>query len=111
MRRSSGARLARPTTGAADERHPDQSEDHERRPRIAGQADDRDPGAVREQRRLSRLDRKAVAPRLGVRQGGDRAGGFEVKLYGTEGVLFDIAEHPWTGTEPLPPAEKAAAAD
>jgi hypothetical protein len=25
-------------------------------------------------------------------------------------VLFDIAEHPWTGTEPLP-AEKAEAAD
>jgi catechol 2,3-dioxygenase-like lactoylglutathione lyase family enzyme len=43
-------------------------------------------------------------------QAGDRAGGFEVKLYGPEGVLFDIAEHPWTGTEPLP-AEKAEAAD
>jgi hypothetical protein len=43
-------------------------------------------------------------------QAGDRAGGFEVKLYGPEGVLFDIAEHPWTGTEPLP-AEQAEAAD
>ena len=43
-------------------------------------------------------------------QAGDRAGGFEVKLYGPEGVLFDIAEHPWTGTEPLP-AEAAGAAD
>jgi hypothetical protein len=43
-------------------------------------------------------------------QAGDRAGGFEVKLYGPEGVLFDIAEHPWTGTEPLP-VEKAEAAD
>jgi methylmalonyl-CoA/ethylmalonyl-CoA epimerase len=32
----------------------------------------------------------------------DRVGGFEVKLYGPEGVLFDVAEHPWTGTEPLP---------
>src|SRR5205085_7515191 len=31
-----------------------------------------------------------------------RTGGFEVKLYGPEGVLFDVAEHPWTGTEPLP---------
>jgi catechol 2,3-dioxygenase-like lactoylglutathione lyase family enzyme len=29
-------------------------------------------------------------------------GGFEVKFYGPEGILFDVAEHPWTGTEPLP---------
>jgi catechol 2,3-dioxygenase-like lactoylglutathione lyase family enzyme len=36
----------------------------------------------------------------------DRVGGFEVKLYGPEGVLFDVAEHPWTGTEPLPAKEK-----
>ena len=39
----------------------------------------------------------------------DRIGGFEVKLYGPEGVLFDIAEHPWTGTEPLPVEEARAA--
>ena len=38
-----------------------------------------------------------------------RTGGFEVKLYGPEGVLFDVAEHPWTGTEPLPVKEKVAA--
>jgi catechol 2,3-dioxygenase-like lactoylglutathione lyase family enzyme len=39
----------------------------------------------------------------------DRRGGFEVKFYGPEGVLFDVAEHPWTGTEPLPvPAKEAA---
>ena len=38
------------------------------------------------------------------------AGGFEVKFYGPEGVLFDVAEHPWTGTEPLP-VEKAEAAE
>ena len=31
-----------------------------------------------------------------------RVGGFEVKMYGPEGVLFDIAEHPWTGSEALP---------
>jgi catechol 2,3-dioxygenase-like lactoylglutathione lyase family enzyme len=37
------------------------------------------------------------------------AGGFEVKMYGPEGVLFDIAEHPWTGTEPLPAKVKEAA--
>jgi len=43
-------------------------------------------------------------------QGTDRVGGFEVKFYGPEGILFDVAEHPWTGTEPLP-AEKAEAAD
>ena len=34
-----------------------------------------------------------------------RIGGFEVKFYGPEGVLFDVAEHPWTGTEPLPLGE------
>ncbi len=38
---------------------------------------------------------------------GERVGGFEVKMYGPEGVLFDIAEHPWTGSEPLPVPEKA----
>ena len=43
-------------------------------------------------------------------QGADRIGGFEVKFYGPEGVLFDVAEHPWTGTEPLP-VEKAEAAE
>ena len=38
-----------------------------------------------------------------------RVGGFEVKMYGPEGILFDIAEHPWTGTEALPvPARQAA---
>ena len=39
----------------------------------------------------------------------ERTGGFEVKLYGPEGVLFDVAEHPWTGTEPLPARVKEAA--
>ena len=39
----------------------------------------------------------------------ERVGGFEVKMYGPEGVLFDIAEHPWTGTEPLPAKVKEAA--
>ena len=39
----------------------------------------------------------------------DRTGGFEVKLYGPEGVLFDVAEHPWTGSEPLPVPLKEAA--
>ena len=43
-------------------------------------------------------------------QGGDRVGGFEVKFYAPEGVLFDIAEHPGIGTEPLP-VEKAEAAE
>jgi catechol 2,3-dioxygenase-like lactoylglutathione lyase family enzyme len=32
----------------------------------------------------------------------ERVGGFEVKFYGPEGVLFDVAENPWTGAEPLP---------
>jgi catechol 2,3-dioxygenase-like lactoylglutathione lyase family enzyme len=39
----------------------------------------------------------------------ERGGGFEVKFYGPEGILFDVAEHPWTGTEPLPVEVKAAA--
>jgi catechol 2,3-dioxygenase-like lactoylglutathione lyase family enzyme len=39
----------------------------------------------------------------------ERSGGFEVKFYGPEGILFDVAEHPWTGTEPLPVDVKAAA--
>lgn len=38
----------------------------------------------------------------------ERVGGFEVKLYGPEGVLFDVAEHPWTGNEPLPATVAAA---
>jgi len=42
-------------------------------------------------------------------QDGDRIGGFEVKFYGPEGVLFDVAEHPWTGTEPLPVGKAEAA--
>lgn len=41
----------------------------------------------------------------------DRTGGFEVKLYGPEGVLFDVAEHPWTGSEALPGAEMKEAAE
>ena len=36
-------------------------------------------------------------------------GEFEVKLYGPEGVLFDVAEHPWTGAEPLPAPVREAA--
>ena len=38
-----------------------------------------------------------------------RVGGFEVKFHGPEGVLFDVAEHPWTGSEPLPEEVKEAA--
>jgi predicted enzyme related to lactoylglutathione lyase len=36
-------------------------------------------------------------------------GGFEVKMYGPEGVLFDVAEHAWTGAEALPAPMKDAA--
>ena len=36
----------------------------------------------------------------------ERTGGFEVKMYGPEGVLFDIAEHAWTGSEALPGTAK-----
>ena len=37
------------------------------------------------------------------------AGYFEKKFYGPEHVLFDIAEHPWAGCEPLPAEMKEAA--
>jgi catechol 2,3-dioxygenase-like lactoylglutathione lyase family enzyme len=37
------------------------------------------------------------------------AGYFEKKFYGPERVLFDIAEHPWAGCEPLPAEIKEAA--
>ena len=40
---------------------------------------------------------------------GPNAGYFEVKFYGPEGVLFDIAEHPWAGAEELPAEVKHAA--
>jgi catechol 2,3-dioxygenase-like lactoylglutathione lyase family enzyme len=30
-----------------------------------------------------------------------RAGYFEAKFFGPEGILFDIAEEPWTGAAPL----------
>jgi methylmalonyl-CoA/ethylmalonyl-CoA epimerase len=36
-------------------------------------------------------------------------GGFEVKMFGPEGVLFDVAEHAWTGAEALPAPMKDAA--
>jgi len=59
-------------------------------------------------------DAAKVAEALGGRHYMDQAdpartGGFEVKMYGPEGILFDIAEHPWTGTEPLPAKVKEAA--
>ncbi|HUC69613.1 MAG TPA: VOC family protein [Stellaceae bacterium] len=41
----------------------------------------------------------------------ERIGGFEVKFYGPEGILFDVAEHPWTGTEPLPVERAKEAAE
>jgi catechol 2,3-dioxygenase-like lactoylglutathione lyase family enzyme len=44
------------------------------------------------------------------RNDGERRVGFEAKFHGPEGVLFDVAEHPWVGTEPLP-AKTAEAAD
>jgi catechol 2,3-dioxygenase-like lactoylglutathione lyase family enzyme len=37
------------------------------------------------------------------------AGYFEKKFYGPERVLFDIAEHPWAGCEPLAAEVKEAA--
>ena len=45
-------------------------------------------------------DRNAAEP---------HAGYFEKKFYGPERVLFDIAEHPWAGCEPLPAEMKEAA--
>jgi len=37
------------------------------------------------------------------------SGYFEKKFYGPEHVLFDIAEHPWAGCEPLAAEVKEAA--
>ena len=59
-------------------------------------------------------DAAKVAEALGGRHYMDQAdpartGGFEVKMYGPEGVLFDIAEHGWAGAEPLPEPVKEAA--
>ncbi len=62
-------------------------------------------------------DLEAAAQRVAA-QGGEhymdqsapeRTGGFETKMYGPEGVLFDLAEHPWTGSAALPEPAKAAA--
>ena len=46
------------------------------------------------------IDRNQQEPNTGY---------FEKKFYGPERVLFDIAEHPWAGCEPLPVAVKEAA--
>ncbi|HJU15685.1 MAG TPA: VOC family protein [Stellaceae bacterium] len=58
--------------------------------------------------------RGETVERLGGRhymdQSDGRVGGFEVKMYGPEGVLFDVAEHPWTGSAALS-AERAEAAE
>jgi catechol 2,3-dioxygenase-like lactoylglutathione lyase family enzyme len=46
------------------------------------------------------------------RAAGGNNGYFEVKFYGPDGTLFDIAEHAWVGAEPLPvEAEQAEAAE
>ncbi len=37
------------------------------------------------------------------------SGYFEKKFYGPERILFDIAEHPWAGSEPLAAEIKEAA--
>lgn len=51
----------------------------------------------------------ALGGRHYMDQSDGRIGGFETKMYGPEGVLFDIAEHPWTGGAALS-AETAAVA-
>ena len=62
--------------------------------------------AIVDDERAKRTHVKAV---IEVRITPEREGGFEVKLYGPEGVLFDVAEHPWTGAEALPAEMKEAA--
>jgi catechol 2,3-dioxygenase-like lactoylglutathione lyase family enzyme len=52
---------------------------------------------------------EALGGRHYMDQSDGRIGGFEVKMYGPEGVLFDVAEHPWTGSAPLPGAKAEAA--
>jgi catechol 2,3-dioxygenase-like lactoylglutathione lyase family enzyme len=41
----------------------------------------------------------------------DGPGGFEAKFYGPEGVLFDVAEHRWTGSAGLETDEIKEAAE
>ena len=50
----------------------------------------------------------AAAPQ-GFQQGKPEIKSSGPMAFGPEGVLFDIAEHPWTGTEPLPAEHKEAA--
>jgi catechol 2,3-dioxygenase-like lactoylglutathione lyase family enzyme len=51
---------------------------------------------------------EALGGRHYMDQDDGRVGGYETKMYGPEGILFDIAEHPWTGSAALA-AEKAEA--
>ena len=56
-----------------------------------------------------RLERLGAEYYIDRNQHEPNAGYFEKKFYGPERVLFDIAEHPWAGCEPLPAAVKEAA--
>src|SRR5918994_43704 len=49
-----------------DQRHPDEAEDDERGPRVAGQADYRHAVALGEERGLAGSDREPVAPDAGL---------------------------------------------
>ena len=44
-------------------------------------------------------------------RGAPQPGAFEMKFYGPEGILFDIAEHPWTGALALDEKDVAEAAE
>ena len=56
-----------------------------------------------------RLERLGAEYYIDRNQQEPNAGYFEKKFYGPERVLFDIAEHPWAGCEPLPVQVKEAA--
>ena len=81
-------RLGRRVGAAADlphDRHADQTEHHERRARIAGQADHRHAAAVGEQRGLAGPEREPVTPDPGLAERGDGRGGLIARADGRAG--------------------------
>ena len=52
---------------------------------------------------------EALGAKCFVRRPEGQQGFYETKFHGPDGVLFDIADHPWRGAAPLEMAEQAAA--
>jgi methylmalonyl-CoA/ethylmalonyl-CoA epimerase len=56
-------------------------------------------------RRIEELGGECFAPKPDAARGGGNVF-YEVKFRGPDGVVFDITDHPWKGSEPLPAAAK-----